>query len=187
MAIITPEQEMLLEVAETLTHEEHDLLVQMLRRIQAEELDPQNPVDQLLGRSFSKQERIMLEMDTLTRKFANRRHLLENALTASEVATLLGTSRQTPHDRQKAQTMIGLMHNGAMRFPAWQFDPTGADGVVHGLGKVLKALEVSDYAKLNWLKRPNPMLENRTPIDVLKQGELERVLQEAQAVGHGQD
>jgi hypothetical protein len=49
--------------------------------------------------------------------------------------------------------------NGKLCFPSWQFDPTGPDGVIDGLSAVLKDLEISDYAKLNWLTRVNPSLD----------------------------
>jgi Protein of unknown function (DUF2384) len=74
------------------------------------------------------------------------------------------------------------LDNGSYRFPIWQFDPGGADGVVNGLPMVLKGLQVSDFAKLNWLTRPNPVLEGLTPIVALKQGQLERVVQEAKGI-----
>ena len=42
---------------------------------------------------------------------------------------------------------------------------------------------MSDYSKLNWLTRPNPVLDGSTPIEALKLGQRERVLAEATAVG----
>ena len=99
------------------------------------------------------------------------------------MAKLLGTSRQTPHDRIKSQTLLGVLDKGTYRFPAWQFDPEGPDGVIDGLPEVLRVLEVSDFAKLNWLMRPNPFLDGLTPLVALKQGQKERVIREAAAVG----
>jgi hypothetical protein len=55
-----------------------------------------------------------------------------------------------------------------------------------GLPAVPKALEISDYTKLNWLIRFNPYLDGQTPIQALKAGQKERVLAEAFAVGAGQ-
>jgi hypothetical protein len=135
------------------------------------------------GHRFNRQERLQLEMESLTQHFAHRRQLLADALTAPQVAKLLGTSRQTPHDRVASQTLLAIKDNGALRFPAWQFDPTGADGVVEGLPEVLKALPMSDYAKLNWLTRENPYLDGHPPIQVLKQGDKAAVLHEAANAG----
>ena len=135
------------------------------------------------GRTFSQQERLKLELDSLFNYFRHRRTLLENSLTASEVANLLGTSRQTPHDRLKNKSLLGVLDRGAYRFPIWQFDAAGPDGVLEGLPEVLHALKLSDFVKLNWLVRPNPILNGLTPVDALKQGLKERVIQEAVGVG----
>jgi hypothetical protein len=140
----------------------------------------------LAGRSFSKKERIQLEMDTLARHFQHRRQLLENAFTAPQVAKMLGTSRQTPHDRVGSQTLLAIKDNGKLLFPSWQFDPSGPDGVLEGFPQVLKALAMSDYAKLSWLTKPNPYLEGLPPVEALKQGQGGRVIQQAEAAGASQ-
>ena len=137
----------------------------------------------LAGRTFSAQEKLELELDSLFSYFQRRRELLENSLTASEVADLLGISRQTPHDRLKNRTLLGVLDRGAYRFPIWQFDAEGPDGVIEGFPEVLRALNVSDFAKLSWLVRPNPILDGLTPIAALKKGLKERVIQEAVGVG----
>ncbi len=136
----------------------------------------------LAGRTFSHEERVKLELDSLLRYFQWRRQLLEGALTSPQVAKILGTSRQTPHDRVKARTLLGILDNGTFRFPAWQFDPEGPDRVIDGLADVLKALQVSDLAKLSWLMHPNPLLDGLTPLQMLKQGQKGRVVQEAMGV-----
>jgi hypothetical protein len=140
-------------------------------------------VEALVGRTYTHQEQLELELTSLFRYFERRRQLLEGALTAAEVAKLLGTSRQTPHDRLKSQTLLGILERGTYRFPVWQFDPEGPDGVMDGLPEVLRVLEVSDFAKLNWLMRPNPFLDGMTPAIALSQGQKERVIQEAAALG----
>jgi hypothetical protein len=137
----------------------------------------------LTGRTFSQEEKLELELDSLFGYFKRRRELLEDSLTASEVADLLGTSRQTPHDRLKNRTLLGVLDRGAYRFPIWQFDAEGPDGVIEGFPEVLRALNLSDFAKLNWLVRSNPILGGLTPIAALKQGLKERVIQEAVGVG----
>jgi excisionase family DNA binding protein len=135
------------------------------------------------GRRFSAAERAEAEVDLLRRSFARRRKLLADALSASEVAALLGTTRQTPHDRLASGTLLAVMDRGAYRFPRWQFDPDGEDGVVRGLPAVIRALDVSPLAKLSWLTRANPMLDGRTPLACLQAGEVERVVPLARAVG----
>lgn len=135
------------------------------------------------GFQVSELEQQELELVTLLRHFEWRRKLLANALSASQVAQLLGTSRQTPHDRVKSGTLLAVLDRGVWRFPSWQFDPEGPDGTVAGLPEVLQALQVSPLAKLSWLVRPNSFLDRLTPLEALKRGEKERVLTEAASVG----
>jgi hypothetical protein len=135
------------------------------------------------GRQYTAEERAALESAVLTRSFARRRELLAGTKTASEVAAILGTSRQTPHDRLESGTLIAVYDRGAWRFPIWQFDPEGPDGVIAGLPAVIRALHVSPMAKVSWLTRPSPYLDGATPLDVLKHGEIERVVALAKAVG----
>ena len=134
------------------------------------------------GRTYSENERLALEAASIARFFEKRRELLADSLSATEAARLLGTSRQTPHDRTEAGTMLGVHERGGLRFPRWQFDPEGPNGVIAGLPLVLSALEVSQLAKAAWFVRPNTYLESRTPLEVLKSGEIERLVLVARAV-----
>jgi hypothetical protein len=135
------------------------------------------------GREYGRQERSALEMAALARSFKRRRELLEGSLTASKVAELLGTTRQTPHDRVKGGTLLAVLDRGVWRFPAWQFDPEGPDSVVEGLPEVLRALHASPLAKASWFVRPNQYLEGRTPLKVLREGQIEAVRSAAETVG----
>lgn len=135
------------------------------------------------GRTYSAAERVSAEVEVLARSFARRRELLAASLTATQVARLLGTSRQTPHDRVEAGALLAVMDRGALRFPVWQFDPGGEGGVIAGLPGVIRALDVSQMAKVSWLTRPNSMLDGATPIARLKAGEIDRVARLARAVG----
>jgi len=177
-----------LNLLKGLSTHEHELVVNMLKQLHqnSETVAPSIEdalVEALTDHTFSQEERIKLELESLFQYFQQRRHLLGGALTASQVARLLGSSRQTPHDRVKARTLLGVLDNGLLRFPAWQFDPEGPDGVIDGLPNVLKILQVSDFAKLNWLVRSNPFLDGLTPVQALKQGQKERVVQEATGIG----
>ncbi len=137
----------------------------------------------MAGRTYTAAERMAARFDVLARSFAKRRELLADSLTTAQVAQLLGTSRQTPHDRVESGTLLAVMDRGALRFPIWQFDPDGEGGVVAGLPAVLRALEVSPMAKVSWLTRPNYMLDGATPLACLKSGDVERVVGLARAVG----
>lgn len=135
------------------------------------------------GREHGRQERAALEMATLARSFRRRREVLEGSLTAPQVARLLDTTRQTPHDRMKSGTLLAVLDRGVWRFPNWQFDPEGPDGVVEGLPDVLRALHASPLARASWLVCPNQYLEGSTPLEVLKEGRKEAVRSAAETVG----
>lgn len=184
---LSAEEAEYLNVFKDFTPFEQRFVVDTLKQLKDSREIADDPVDDTLaqtlaGRTFSQKEKIELEIKSLSYYFWRRRQLLAGALTTSQVAELIGTSRQTPHDRLKAHTLLGLLDNGVLRFPIWQFDPLGADGVIDGLPQVLKTLRVSDFAKLNWLMRPNPFLDGLTPVQALKQGQQVRVFQEAASV-----
>ena len=128
-------------------------------------------------------ERAYLEFDALHRYFKERRHLLEGSLTTPQVAKLLGTSRQTPHDRVRAGMLLAVHDGGRLRFPPWQFDPEADEGLLDGLSETLRALRVSPFAAARWLTRPNPVFEGRAPLDLLRAGDIQRVVSEAAGVG----
>jgi len=137
------------------------------------------------GRMYSEEEEAALEAEALIRSFRLRQKLLEGTLTAPQVAEILGTTRQTPHDRVKSGTLLAVLDNGVLRFPAWQFDPEGPDRVLPGLPRVLRALDanMSPLAKINWFVRPNPYLEGRAPLIALKDGDADRVVDVARSMG----
>jgi hypothetical protein len=129
-----------------------------------------------------------LEFEALRLSFALRHQLLACTIGTAEVNELLAAgSRQTVHDRLKAGTLLGILDQGKWRFPLWQFDADGPNGVIDGLVQVLQTLQVSNLAKARWLQQPNPVFGGSTPLDLLRHGRLEDVLAEAGQVGRGQD
>ncbi|NOR24477.1 MAG: hypothetical protein GQ542_08810 [Desulforhopalus sp.] len=136
-----------------------------------------------LVKSDPDRELIQLREDNLFRTFERRKRLLEGTLSVAKVAKLLGVSRQTVHHRVKAQTLLGLKDKNTYRFPMWQFDGDGPNGIIPELPKSLKALNISNFGKAFWLSRENAVLDNKTPIDMLKEGEYTRVLIEARSIG----
>jgi hypothetical protein len=137
----------------------------------------------LAGRTFSEEEQARLEHLAELQRFQRRRELLRDSLTVAQVAELLGTSRQTPHDRMKSGSLLAVEDRGMLRFPAWQFDPESENGVVSGLPGVSRLLRVSPLARIAWFTRSNPYLDGETPLDVLKAGQVEQVSELARAVG----
>jgi Protein of unknown function (DUF2384) len=128
-------------------------------------------------------EQVLVAFRSLLQLFEARRTLLdEDTITAPQVAELLGVSRQTPLNRVRDKTLVAVLDRGAWRFPLWQFDAEGPDGVLGGLPKVLKALEPQpQFAKLAWLRRANPTLGGREPVELLREGEVAPVLGAARA------
>lgn len=78
--------------------------------------------------------------------------------------------------------MLAVLDGGSLRFPSWQFDPSGPNGVIEGLPEVLRALRTKPFVKLSWLVRTNQMFDRKTPVELLKKGETERVVRAARAV-----
>jgi hypothetical protein len=128
------------------------------------------------GRTFNARERAALRVGALAESFALRRQLLADTLTSSEVAHILGTTRQTPIDRLQNGTLLALRDGGTWHFPAWQFDATGPDGLVSGLAEVLDALDTSPFIKARWLQLPHPELGGQTPLEALRKRQAARVI-----------
>ena len=159
--------------------------VQDVLAVPAQETERARFVREFAGaRTYTLEERVALRFETLARAFTLRDELLKDSLTAPEVAQLLRVSRQTPHDRVDSGALLAVLDKGALRFPRWQFDPNGPDGVVAGLPGIIRSLPAMPaLAKVNWFVRANPYLEGRRPIDALRQGDVEHVRDSAEATG----
>lgn len=141
----------------------------------------------IAGDDYSEGNLLSIKIANLERYYQRRRQLLADSITTPQVAKLIGCQAiTTVHDRRKACTLIGLKDNGVYKFPLWQFDPEGDDGVIDELPKVLKTLQISDFAKLNWLTKPLRAFNDQTPIEILKNGneeDIEDLIVEARGVG----
>jgi hypothetical protein len=117
-----------------------------------------------------------------------RRQLLQaegGAIPASEVAEILGISRQAVDKRRQSGTLLAIGVGGhGYHYPAWQFDHYG---VIGGLEPVLKALARHDeWMKLAFFVNANVRLDGESPLQRLRRGDVESVLDAAQAYGeHG--
>ena len=150
------------------------------------EASPSDGLESWLGPAPS--DPVALELRSRKKRSRRRRVVLRRTIGADEVAERLQTrSRQTPHDRVRAGTLLAIRDNGHLRFPLCQFDPEGPEGVVAGLADVLQALDLPAVAQSAWLERPHSALGDQTPIAILKRGERERLVALAQRAGHGQD
>ena len=135
------------------------------------------------GKTYTTEERAVIEAAALVQSFQHRQDLLRDSLSVAQVAKVLGVSRQTPHDRAAAGTLLAVLDKGSWKFPSWQFDADGPNAIVVGLPEVLRALDASPLAKVGWLSRPNRTWDGKTPLQALKEGKLEGVINEARTVG----
>ena len=143
---------------------------------------PETLIGSLIN-NIDEDEEKKLEFAALHDYFEWRQDLLKDVLTAPQVAKLLNTSRQTPHDRLKKNTLIAVQDNSVWKFPVWQFDASGADGVIPGLPEVLKVLNVPALSQISWLTKPNAAFDGSSPVDALKNGRKDKVVCEARSVG----
>jgi len=115
----------------------------------------------------------------LVRYFDAKQKILVGALSRQEVEHRLSLPREDITQYLEREELLAV----DTKFPAWQFDQEGPNGVVAGLAEVLQALEVPPLSQAQWLVRANPYLDGISPLDALKQGQKERVVSEARAVG----
>ncbi len=178
------------ELIASMSEKTKKLLTEKLENIAKQPNDnpqEQSIADEIADKTYSAEEKKELELINLIHSFSQREKLLENTINTPKVAKLLACrSRQTPLDRVKNQTLIAVKDNGQWKYPLWQFDSEGDDGVIQGLPETLEALQVSNLAKVSWLTRSNPVFNHLTPIEMLKQGKVQAVLNEAKVVGLAQ-
>jgi hypothetical protein len=164
-----------------------DTLVEITTGIVAADLPAAkapHAVSPVTGRPVPEGRRVVsAQRANLLRGFRLRRSLLRDALTATEVASLLGAAtRQTPHDRVAAGTLVAVRDAGKLRFPIWQFDPEGPDGVVEGFAEVLGELPtMTQLGRVSWFVQPRRGLRGRSPIEALREHDATPVLTEARA------
>jgi hypothetical protein len=117
-----------------------------------------------------------------------RRQLIEErggTFSVAQVASNLGISRQAVEKRRRAGKLIALeTARHGYRYPVWQFSESGT---IPGLGEVLGVLAPHDeWMQVAFFLGEDPLLDGDTPLDSLKAGRLEQVLNAAQTYGeHG--
>lgn len=122
------------------------------------------------------------------RGLRERENLLEvegGTLSAHEVAKHLSITRQAVNKRRQQGALVGLdAGRHGYLYPSWQFV---RKGTVLNLEPVLEALKGHDpWMQHIFMVSGNTRLENRTPLDALRQGQLDDVLTAVRALGeHG--
>ena len=90
-------------------------------------------------------------------------------LTTTEVAALLGISRQAVYKQRRERKLLAVPHGGEEKFPAIQFSQ--ADGrPLPGLARILEALALEGpWGSLDFLVTPDDdALEGFSPIELLR-------------------
>jgi hypothetical protein len=178
----------LLSIFQTLLDDESPAILSAiadsLNRVRHSESSDDEFVKLLSDQEYVPDERKRLHIQNVINSFSYRRELLKDTVDVNQVMEILGyDSRQAPLNRLKAGSLIAIKDNQKWWFPLWQFDANTSDGIVDGLSRVLKALDCSNLAKVSWLVNPNPYFANESPLEVLKTGDVERVVESAQSVG----
>lgn len=184
----------LLKIVQTLVNQESpsslSFIVDSLERIEKyhpghlENEDDQEFLELVSDRYYSDKEKENLYFQNLLNSFQLRRKLLENTVGVKKVMEIMNySSRQAPLNRLKNKTLIAIKDNEKWQFPLWQFDVNGSQGVVEGLPLILQTMNCSNLAKVSWLSNPSPYFQGASPIQMLKEGEVDRVYDLAQMVG----
>ncbi|NJK56797.1 MAG: DUF2384 domain-containing protein [Pleurocapsa sp. SU_5_0] len=178
----------LLSIFQTLLDDESPAILSAiadsLDRVRHSESSDDEFVKLLSDQEYVPEERKRLHIQNVINSFNYRRELLKDTVDVNQVMEILGyDSRQAPLNRLKAGSLIAIKDNQKWWFPLWQFDANTSDGIIDGLSRVLKALDCSNLAKVSWLVNPNPYFANESPLEVLKTGDVERVVESAQSVG----
>ncbi|GEO81448.1 hypothetical protein [Pararhodospirillum oryzae] len=102
----------------------------------------------------------------------------------AQVQTLMhDVSRQRVEKLVREKQLLAVPGPGNRpRYPAVQFNPDGS--VVQGLKEVQEALDFdSPWSVLSFLVNPDQRLENEAPVEVLRRGDVDRVIESARRVG----
>jgi hypothetical protein len=96
---------------------------------------------------------------------------------------LHGVSRQSVEKRVREGNLLAVLGPSNRRYyPAVQFKNDGS--VVEGLSAIQNALPTRNaFAILNFLVNADPRINNRKPIDLLKDGKIDIVVEAARRVG----
>jgi hypothetical protein len=111
-----------------------------------------------------------------------RNALLAESLSTVEVARRLGVSAAAVTKRRVAGRLVAFRHRGDWRYPAWQL----ADGaVVPGVAEAWRVMPhaADDLRAVRWFVLPSRHLGDRSPLDVLRAGDVDAVVDAASYVG----
>ena len=124
----------------------------------------------------------------IARNAEHRAALLASAggvLRASEVAALLGISRQGVDKRRRSGGLLGLRQGGDWRYPRCQIDEARHD-VVADLPRFLRAMGTANpWVVLDLLLAPDDALGGKAPLDILRRDGWTEGLARLVRIEHG--
>lgn len=97
----------------------------------------------------------------------------------SQVAKLLNISRQAVSQRRMAGKLLAVPMAGGFAYPLWQFH----DGeIINGMAHILTTLKAIDpWMQMVFFLNKNSALDGHRPLDILKKGDVDKVVGIAQA------
>jgi hypothetical protein len=114
----------------------------------------------------------------MARGTAVKQELLKGAgggLTSTQVARALGLTRQAVDKRRSRRALLAIpTGSGEYLYPACQFAP---DGVIPGFETLLQAFQIRNpWTQLSVLLAPAPGAGDKTVLEALKAGEVEKAI-----------
>jgi hypothetical protein len=171
---------------EHLDHRQAEELGKALERI-LDEGDAAEDLKALEGldrKRLSATERMAAVSGGFVRRFEFEKQQLRGSLSASEVSQRKRRSVERIERLRTEGLLLALEDpEGEWRYPRWQFASASSGRLVRGLRGVLEELRsLPPLVRIAWLKQPKPSLDNRSPLEALREGERRKVRLLARAV-----
>ncbi|MEZ0165815.1 hypothetical protein AB2L27_13740 [Kineococcus sp. LSe6-4] len=115
-------------------------------------------------------------------KAERRRQVERGSLPLAKVAAEIGAPA---HDLERGLAtgrLIGLRRGGEWWLPMWQFNLEAADPILPGLADLIRVFPGSVVALSRWVERRSAAFDGNSPAELLRRGEVDRVVQEAAAL-----
>jgi hypothetical protein len=142
--------------------------------------DPWDEVDKPLSAAEAADALAFAEAES--EKF--RQSLLRESVDAAEASRRIGCSRQDLERLRRDGHLIALQDGSEWCFPLWQFEPNAPNGILPGLGEVLRHLFLSPVGAAFWLLQPSEQLGGRPPLELLRRHQTETVVRLAKEQGY---
>jgi hypothetical protein len=105
-------------------------------------------------------------------------------VSAEEAARLAGITKQALLNLYHANKVLGwrTQKQGAVRFPIWQFENGGRLlGLQETLSVLSKGGVLDEWGKIGFFLQTHGLLGGRRPLDLLREGKLQPVLEAAES------